>query len=193
MADMDLVPAGDRKAALDAVRDLQKNGSVTDVKFSQVYKRIEILREPDIDEFAREQHKRLLDQEANDLERLDDMVNLLGADQCQTGILMKRFEVEGPTPEFRCGHCRFCRTNERFVWPKVQYKAVDEDLWADFVADPELPKDDSRFLARIAVGMPSPRVQAEGLKGSRYFGAFEGCDYRVILQRCEGFCNDPCL
>lgn len=181
---------GRSSVAERAFNKLEINGAFSTTKVAGVKKVYQIKNYPqDLTSLAKDLHGMMAGQERQNLERLQQVCDLITANECQTGVLLRHFEGK-QKPGFACGHCRFCREG-RALELELETAAVNEDDWAEFAADPKLRTyDDPRLLVRVAIGKTSPRITKEKLINHKLFGAFCHNDFRHLLPRCQNMASD---
>lgn len=122
--------------------------------------------------------------EQQDLERMDQVTNLVVGKQCFALALAKHFGDELPDKAQECGHCTWCETHQPVELKKPPQVPWDSKAFAKVLeAVPE--RDDPRYLARIAFGIASPRATQAKMTKNRLFGSMEDCSFAVSrASRC---------
>ena len=113
-------------------------------------------------------YENLAKRESDALERGSQVMNLMTGDKCYALALAEHFGMGLPDGKSKCGHCTHCRTGQAVPPPKrpiaeTTRSSIEGILKATTV------RDDPRFLARVAFGIRSPRVNTEKLAGSKVF------------------------
>lgn len=120
--------------------------------------------------------------EKSDMERVQRVIDLVTTHGCLSRELAKHFADEDTVPKGGCGHCNFCltKTQVKFIQARNQSRKgrVDEGKLKAILAATSV-RDDARFLARVAFGIPSPRVTMEKLGKHAVFGSMDTCDFEV--------------
>jgi len=121
--------------------------------------------------------------EKQELDRVQDVINLVTGCRCFAQSLVSHFGDVLPGGKAECGHCTWCETHEEVQlstpkevpWDEKRFRAVLEAVDA---------RDDARFLARVAFGITSPRVSALklGMAGSGgVFGSMADHEFAVSI------------
>lgn len=163
------------------------------------------------------EHKRSVDREQKDLERIRDVLNLVTHNGCYAKKLMEYFG-EDRGPKFSCGVCEFCAKHvplsvpkdkmsmlaannpsnpdlrnirAGFQMPQAQWKKLEQIV----AREPELQQN-PRAMARFAMGGKSPMMTNLKLTGHADFGLLMGLvPWESVLKKCEEFCkrkdNEP--
>ena len=125
-------------------------------------------------------YKELEIREQQDLARMDQVTDLITGKQCFALSLARHFGDELPADKQACGHCTWCETQQAVELKKPPQ--VPWDSKAFFKVLETVPdRDDARFLARVAFGIGSPRVNSAKLGRSPVFGSMEDCSFVVCL------------
>lgn len=117
-------------------------------------------------------HKR----ENQDMERTKDVQRLVTDTSCISRGLAKYFG-DLSNSDTECGHCSWCETHEAPVIP--DRPVFDDTKGVGKILEAFFERDDPRFLARIAFGIPSPRITAAKYSSSPLFGSLQGGDFPV--------------
>jgi ATP-dependent DNA helicase RecQ len=133
-----------------------------------------------MDRFAR--------REAQEVERVRDVVALAGRDGCITSGLLAHFGEERAEP---CGHCTWCETRRATVFPAPPAPApIERRVNAGEVRAVRDGQPDAlgapRQLARFLCGLTSPAVSRARMGRHPLFGALEDHRFADVLSWCEG-------
>lgn len=123
-------------------------------------------------------YKELELREQQDLQRMDQVTDLVVAQQCFARSLANHFGDDLPGKAQECGHCTWCETHrpvELKKPPQVPWDSKAFHKVLEAVSD----RDDARYLARIAFGISSPRATQAKLTRSPVFGSMEDCNFMV--------------
>lgn len=184
-----------RESMMRAITQLELN-KVIEIQPSQVEHVYHIVKRPDdVGKLVRVEFDRFQNRQKRELDRIDQVLSFISADQCHSQLLTEYFEgPKGPASNsdsnvanFPCGHCPFCTTGRPLQLPKRDGTTIDSRLWNDFVQDSSsLPKDDIQLWLRFAMGRTSPRISQLKLNKLRSFGSFEGqVSYDALLNKIK--------
>ena len=126
--------------------------------------------------------------EQQDLERMNQVTDLVTGEACFSKALAHYFGDSLPEGLQKCGHCTWCETGnpvEKTVPPKRAWDS--KAFYAVLEACPE--RDDPRYLARVAFGISSPRVTQTKLGKSPVFGSMEDHNFMTLFQAFEKVCQ----
>lgn len=109
------------------------------------------------------------------------VVELFTENRCTTVGIAEHFGAEMPGGRTRCGRCDWCRTGKPLVLsPDQREDEIDRDkVTAVLAAVPD--RDHPRFLARVATGCRSQRVNGNKLDKSPVFGSMRHVNFDVSL------------
>jgi ATP-dependent DNA helicase RecQ len=132
-------------------------------------------------------HRRLIERERREIERLQQVLALAGHDGCQVALLAEHFGERLPRP---CGHCSWCNGGHRPVklLPRRE-SPIDESLWREarsLAAEKRDVLGEPRALSRFLCGLTSPRLSAAKLAGNPLFGALSQVPFSKVLERAKG-------
>jgi len=161
-----------------------------EVKASGIRHRFHVLKRPRTsDSLAAELHKRVLKREQAEIGRLQQVLDLVSLDGCQTNALAAHFSEERQQP---CGHCSWCNRGPGEIPPR-RTTEIRDDLWrkverlkeeqAEISANP-------RVLARLLCGITSHRLSRGKMTGHDLFGSLEQVPFAEVLQRAERGTNE---
>ncbi len=121
--------------------------------------------------------------EQQDLNRGQEVMDLINGSKCFSRTLAQHFGDGLPGGDTECGHCSWCETHKPVKVITPQPWPFDENVFQSVLrAVPD--RDDARYLARVAFGIGSPRVTAAKLSSNAVFGSMEQYDFRVSIVRC---------
>lgn len=146
------------------------------------YRRLQ--RPRDVVELVHRLYQRMLDREARDIDRVQQVVQLAGHDGCQVSALGAHFGESLAEP---CGHCSWCE-NGRIplsLVPRAEV-AIDETIWRQAIdlrgAHAELLSD-ARAMTRFLCGLSSPKLTRAKLTRHSLFGALQQVSFPVVLAK----------
>jgi ATP-dependent DNA helicase RecQ len=147
-----------------------------------------LVREPDVEALAAELEQRFARRERQEVERMAQVVELVGGEGCRTNRLLAHFGEHRAEP---CGHCTWCETGTAPAFPAapplppigavVDRRAVEE-VAASAPAALATPRQRARFLC----GLSSPALGKARLSRHPLFGALEERRFAEVLAWCEG-------
>ncbi|HGG60075.1 MAG TPA: RecQ family ATP-dependent DNA helicase [Gammaproteobacteria bacterium] len=169
--------------ALDWLHDQQ----MLEVKVAGVRYRYQRLQTPpDLTALAENLSQRMLQREKAEIGRLQQVLDLVNADSCQTALLAAHFAETLPQP---CGHCSWClegrqtlperkpRSIDNALLPRIQELLKDEDA-RKILREP-------RALTRFLCGLTSPRIARAKLTRHALFGTLEDIPFSQALDWVE--------
>ena len=173
-----------RERVISALDWLAEQG-LLEVKAAGIRHRYRVLQRPrSIESLVAGLHRRILQREQAELRRLQQVLDLVSLDGCQTNALAAHFGERRQQP---CGHCSWCNKGVSRVPPR-QTTEIDDALWqqvetlkdeqAGFLANP-------RRLTRLLCGIPSPRLTRSKMTGHGLFGRLERTPFAEVLRKAE--------
>lgn len=176
---------GDRGRVVRALEHLAEQ-QLMELKVAGLRHRYRRLREPDnVRDAADALHARMLQREANDLDRLQQVLELAGHDGCQVSLLGGHFGEPLAEP---CGHCTWCQDGRPQELPEPPSPEIDASLWRDAGAlRRQYPKQlgAPRSLARYLCGVGSPQFSRARLTSNKLFGALGHVPFAEVMRRAE--------
>jgi ATP-dependent DNA helicase RecQ len=154
-----------------------------EVKVAGIRHRYQCLQQPaSIEELATELHQRILKREQAEIHRLQQVLNLITLDNCQTNALAAHF---GELRQQPCGHCSWCERGKSDIPPRhapVISEAILQEVYglqreqAGVLTSP-------RLLTRFLCGITSPRLSRSKLNAHALFGSLENAAFADVLAR----------
>jgi ATP-dependent DNA helicase RecQ len=154
-----------------------------EVKVAGIRHRYQCLQQPaSIEELATELHQRILKREQAEIHRLQQVLNLITLDNCQTNALAAHF---GELRQQPCGHCSWCERGKSDIPPRhapVISEAILQEVYglqreqAGVLTSP-------RLLTRFLCGITSPRLSRSKLNAHALFGSLENVAFADVLAR----------
>ncbi len=155
-----------------------------EVKVAGVRYRYERLKQPpDLTTLAEQLNQRMLQREAAEISRLQQVLTLAAADNCQTAMLAAHFAETLPQP---CGHCSWCVEGQQLIRArsappipadlnsKVQTLLQNDDV-NNILREP-------RSLTRFLCGVTSPKISRARLARHALFGTLERVPFKRVLE-----------
>jgi ATP-dependent DNA helicase RecQ len=156
-----------------------------EVKVTGIRHRYRKIKAPqDLEELTRTLSRRVLQRERSELERLRQVLELMGHDGCQTAALVAHFGEELAAP---CGHCEVCLDGPIAI-PARRSADIDADLWqqAESVrAEHREVLAEPRRFVHFLCGIRSPLLGRTKLPRHRLFGALAEVPFGVVLSRAS--------
>lgn len=179
-AEAALATGSSRDRVVRALDWLAEQGSI-ELEPQGVRHRYRLQRTPaDLDALVADLHRRMIEREKHEIERLGQVLALAELDGCQVRALGRYFGDAEVAP---CGHCSWCARGPASV-PERQTRPVDPraitavlDLAArhpDALAEP-------RQQARYLCGLTSPGASAARLTRTPGFGALSEVPFYDVL------------
>ena len=156
-----------------------------EVKVSGIRLRFQLMRQPDsIDALVEELYQRIIKREAAEIHRLQQIVELITMDGCQSNALASHF---GEQRETNCGHCSWCLHGKSELPPRRE-QTISDALWQDVeiirCEHVEL-LEQPRMLSRFLCGITSPRLSRNRLTGHPLFGSLESVSFTKVLDKAQ--------
>lgn len=118
--------------------------------------------------------------EKQDLARTKSLLDLITAKRCFSRSIADYFGEATDLKE-ECGHCTWCETKKQVVMPDEPPQAPDP-VKVKRVLDTIGVRDDARYLAKLAFGIKSPRMAAEGVYKTNVFESMNVCEFPELLE-----------
>lgn len=155
-----------------------------EVKVAGIRHRYERLKlPPNPATLANALNDRMLKREQAEINRLQQVLDLVAADGCQSAMLAGHFAETLPGP---CGHCSWCLEGKQSIpargeisIPAELTHRVQNLLQHD---DPDNILRDPRSLTRFLCGVTSPRTSRARLSGHGLFGRVERVPFARVLK-----------
>ncbi|KAH9240709.1 hypothetical protein K456DRAFT_1855625 [Colletotrichum gloeosporioides 23] len=168
--------------------------------------------QPEIDAMIDNIDQEITKKEKQDLQRVQDLVNLLTGTKCITRALAAYFADTTHASVEECGHCTWCETHKQVVLPEFKPKLLDKDLMKSIASvckalcsdearkakSSKTPsatkqalanstaKNDPRFMACVAFGIKTPRISSMQLwKNEAVFERMSDCNFDELVAAFE--------
>jgi len=156
-----------------------------EVKVAGIRHRFQRMRRPDsTTALADELHQRVIQREEAEIQRLQQVLDLITLDGCQSNALARHFGEQRTTP---CGHCSGCRRGGCQLPPR-RTQSISDALWqeirllrqeqAEILGQPHL-------LSRFLCGITSPHLSRSRLTRHPLFGSLENVPFKEVLRRVQ--------
>ena len=172
-----------RQRLVTALDYLGEQGML-EVKVAGVRNRYSVLRQPETTEkLAKELSDDALERQEREIQRLQQVVDWVGLDECQTSALCKRFDRP---LENDCGHCGYCENGCAVVLNELAGNDVDSTV---IKAARELQSENPKVLAtntdvaRVLCGLSSPAISKARLAKHNLFGSCAEIAFAAVLAR----------
>ncbi len=156
-----------------------------EVKVSGIRLRFELMRQPEsIDALVDELYKRIIKREEAEINRLQQVVELITMDDCQSNALASHFGEQREAP---CGHCSWCQHGKSELPPR-RAQTISDALWQDVeIVRREHAQllEQPRMLSRFLCGITSPRLSRSKLTRHSLFGSLESVSFKRVLERAR--------
>ncbi|MDP2341188.1 MAG: RecQ family ATP-dependent DNA helicase [Deltaproteobacteria bacterium] len=187
-------PMAERQRVVRAVEFLAEQGLV-ELAVADVRHRYQLLQ-PDVDAAAVSSslHERFQLHERREIERIRQVLALVGVAGCQTNHLVGHF---GEVREQPCGHCTFCKTQQPTTLPPLKPapafdSLVDAAVLAALMIKYPRSLTQPRQQARFLCGLSSPATTKDKLMKHALFGALNAHRFPDVLEWREGMIAVPC-
>ena len=156
-----------------------------EIKVAGIRHRYQRLKQPNsLQALAADLHQRVLAREQAELHRLQQVLDLVALDGCQTNALAAHF---GEQRAQACGHCSWCLRGKSELPPR-HTPTISEDILrtidtlrqeqADVLTSP-------RLLVRFLCGTSSPRISRHKLSAHALFGSLENMPFAEVMAQME--------
>jgi ATP-dependent DNA helicase RecQ len=155
------------------------------LKAEGVRNRFRLLRQPDdVAALGKELHAKLVSRETRELERLQQILSLVGRPECIAAQLGRHFGEELATP---CGRCSYCQTGQTVSVATASEQEIPEDLWqrAQEVRQQYDVLREPRDFARFLCGLGSPGLTRARASREPLFGALTYVPFRQVYNRAR--------
>ncbi|KAF9877205.1 RecQ family ATP-dependent DNA helicase [Colletotrichum karsti] len=186
---------------------LQKSGVLNVFRLQRKLPR----NKTEIDSMIDQIDKEITKKEKQDLQRVQDLVNLLTGTTCLTRALAAYFADTTHASIKECGHCTWCETHQQVVLPEFKPKPLDKSLMQSIAGScralcneearkgkggttptarqclaNSTAKNDPRFMACVAFGIRTPRISSMQLwKNEAVFEKMSNCDFDELVRAFE--------
>jgi ATP-dependent DNA helicase RecQ len=146
-----------------------------------------LVPDPDVEALADDLAARFARREAQEVERVHRVGELVGMAGCQTNALLAYF---GETRAEPCGHCTFCETGRPTPLPALSESrpvagAVDRRAFVELCRANPAALGTPRQRARFLCGLTSPAVSRARVSRTPMFGALEDRRFADVLEWCR--------
>ncbi len=158
-----------------------------ELKAEGVRQRYRRLRTPDdFQALVAKLYGRTLQREKGEIDRLNQVLDLVRHDGCQVTALGAHFTETRDRP---CGHCSWCLAGSKPMHvSERRMPPIDPDVWRRAMAlraEHAGVLSDPRALARFLCGLSSPRLIRAKLTRNPLFGALAGIPFPAIHDRTK--------
>jgi ATP-dependent DNA helicase RecQ len=186
--DVAMEKLGCRRENIVRAMELLEERNVAQVRAADLRQRYTLLQpDADVDELVESLFARFERREGSELRRIQDVLDLVEHDGCQTNALVAYFGEMRPEP---CGHCSFCLTGRvATLPPTAPAPALDDLVDRDVLNELREEHPDAfstpRQVARFLCGLSSPAVSKARLGKHPLFGKLETQRFASVLEWCE--------
>ncbi len=156
-----------------------------EIKVAGIRHRYQRLNQPDsLETLAEDLYQRVLAREQAEIHRLQQVLDLVTLDDCQTNALAAHF---GEQRTQTCGHCSGC-LREKSELPLRHTQAISEDILRAVYTLKQERADiltSSRLVARFLCGISSPRISRNKLSAHTLFGSLENVPFADVMAQIE--------
>ena len=177
---------GSTRQRLVSALDYLGEQGMLEVKVAGVRNRFTVLKQPpDTEELAQQLSDDALNREQREIQRLQEVVDWLSLNQCQTSALCARFDQ---ALKEDCGHCSFCETSKPVVLNEPPCSRVSADVLKAAVTlqttEPDvlaMPGD----VTRVLCGISSPAISKARLARHELFGCCAEIPFATVLEQVQ--------
>ena len=156
-----------------------------EVKVAGIRHRYQRLNQPDsLEALAEDLYQRVLAREQAEIHRLQQVLDLVTLDDCQTNALAAHFGEQRTQP---CGHCSWCLRGKSELPPR-HTPAISEDILRAVHALKQEQADvltSPRQLSRFLCGITSPHISRNKLSTHTLFGSLENVPFAEVIAQIE--------
>jgi len=156
-----------------------------DIKVAGIRHRYQRLNQPDsLEVLVTELYQRVLAREQAEIHRLQQVLDLVTLDDCQTNALAAHF---GEQRAQACGHCSGCLRGKSEL-PSRHTQVISEDILRAAYALKQERADvltSPRLLSRFLCGISSPRISRSKLSAHKLFGSLENVSFADVMAQIE--------
>ncbi|MGH8558883.1 MAG: RecQ family ATP-dependent DNA helicase [Methylococcales bacterium] len=173
--------------------DWLETNNMLEVDVSGVRHRYHCLKKPDdLEALAIQLYERMQKRETAEIQRLQQVVDLINSSTCQTKVLASHFSEHR---DHNCGHCSCCMNG-----PVLLAERPRRETPSNFGENVRALLDDRsesaasllkpRALARFLCGIASPRISRAKLRGHALFGRLGDTPFERVLEWSDEFLKD---
>lgn len=170
-------------SALDWLAEQQ----LLEVKVAGVRQSYRITRQPESTELlAADLHQRFQKREQAEINRLQQVLDLIALNDCQTNALSTHFGEQRNKP---CGHCSSCNKNNDKIaenWTVRQSNNLESSFWKQVTqleSEHSVILSNPHSLTRFLCGITFPKLIRNKLTRHPLFGSAEKLPYAEVLQK----------
>jgi len=163
-----------------------------EIKVAGIRHSYQRLNQPDaLEALVADLYQRVLAREQAEIHRLQQVLDLITLDGCQSNALAAHF---GEQRAQACGHCSWCSRGKSELLPR-HTRAISEDILR---AARTLRQEQvgvltsSRLLSRFLCGISSPRISRNTLSAHKLFGSLTNMPFANVLAQIEKI-NEPAI
>ena len=157
------------------------------VKTAAIRHRYTLSRQPDdILQLGNQFFHRFVERESKDINRIQQVLDLITHNGCQTKLLVGYFGEERLA---NCGHCNWCMNGNLpvILQPVPEFSLTKKDLERIETVRQEHQKifSEPRALARFSCGITSPKISRAKLSTHKYFGLMANIRFHQVLKNLK--------
>ncbi len=156
-----------------------------EVKVAGIRHRYQRLNQPDsLEALAEDLYQRVLAREQAEIHRLQQILDLITLDDCQSNALAAHF---GEQRTQACGHCSGCLRGKSELPPRHTPTISEDILRAAYTLQQEQADvlTSPRLLSRFLCGISSPRTSRNKLSTHALFGSLENVPFAEVMAQIE--------
>jgi len=170
----------DRNRLVKAFNYLEEKGKL-EVGVTGLRQGMRLLKHPDGAELARSLADKIFRNEQRNIERTEQVIELLNVKGCKTSYLLKYF---GEDLAGDCRHCDFCETGQTDSIRGVERNLNESELAriSEYIERRPIGYKPSREAARFLCGLASPKLSRSRLTKDPLFGVLEETPFQSVLE-----------
>lgn len=170
----------ERGRIVKAINYLEETGKL-EVGVTGLRQGLRLLRKPDAGEISRRLSEKVFQNETRNIERTQQVVELLNIDDCKTRYLLGYFGEDLGEP---CGHCGYCETGKtaKIGKPRRNLTQSEAARVKQFLREQPIGQKTPRESARFLCGITSPKLSRGPLLKNPLFGSLEQTPFQAVLK-----------
>lgn len=174
----------DRNRIVKAFNHLEETGRL-EVGVTGLRQGMQLLKRPEADEVTERLFEKVLRNEAGNLERTRQVIELLNVESCKTDFLLQYFGEKIGT---ECGHCSYCATKQspRLEGFERDLNGKEKVALESFLDKRPIGFKPVRDNARFLCGIATPKLSRARATKDQLFGSLANAPFHTVLKALDG-------